>query len=260
MQMDIDRLCLENAMERFLDSGSAQDAFDVYFCYLEMFVGSYGESRMMIEMLSEFEMNGSSVLMKHRDHYSHSVYVFAIGLAIYEANSAYREVYQKYYGFFDEKEAAHHFLKFWGLSSLFHDIGYPFELPFEQVESYFEVRGEKRKNNPFLSYRGMEKFIKESKSGFDFASVSSHSRVVNANRLQVHALAYNIFNWFRRLALSSNMRKQRIDTVRLKLLKIAAKAVHSARYITFKLCSSCPYKNEFYETFSNISKLNVQLE
>ena len=58
----------------------------------------------------------------------------------------------------------------------------------------------------------------------------------------------------------TNMRKQRIDTVRLKLLKIAAKVVHSARYITFKLCSSCPYKNEFYETLSNIGKLNVQLE
>lgn len=113
----------------------------------------------------------------------------------------------------------------------------------------------------FYCKRGiMENFIKESKSGFDFASVSSHTRIVNANRLQVHALAYNIFNWFRRLALSANMRKQRIDTVRLKLLKIAAKAVHSARYITFKLCSSCPYKNEFYETFSNISKLKVQLE
>ena len=113
----------------------------------------------------------------------------------------------------------------------------------------------------FYCKRGrMENFIKESKSGFDFASVSSHSRVVNANRLQVHALAYNIFNWFRRLALSSNMRKQRIDTVRLKLLKIAAKVTHSARYITFKLCSSCPYKNEFYETLSNISKLHVQLE
>ena len=58
----------------------------------------------------------------------------------------------------------------------------------------------------------------------------------------------------------TNMRKQRIDTVRLKLLKIAAKVVHSARYITFKLCSSCPYKNELYETLSNIGKLNVQLE
>lgn len=113
----------------------------------------------------------------------------------------------------------------------------------------------------FYCKRGlMENFIKESKSGFDFASVSSHSRLVNANRLHIHELAYNIFNWFRRLALSANMRKQRIDTVRLKLLKIAAKVIRSARYTTFKLCSSCPYKNEFYETLSNISNLNVQLE
>lgn len=113
----------------------------------------------------------------------------------------------------------------------------------------------------FYCKRGlMENFIKESKSGFDFASVSSHTRIVNANRLQIHALAYIIFNWFRRLALSANMRKQRIDTVRLKLLKIAAKAIHSTRYITFKLCNSCPYKDEFYETLYNISKLHVQLE
>ena len=113
----------------------------------------------------------------------------------------------------------------------------------------------------FYGKRGwMENLIKESKSGFDFASVSSHSRVVKANRLQVHALADNIFNWFRRLALSSNMRKQRMDTVRLKRLKIAAKVTRSARYITFKLCSSCPYKDEFYETLSHIGTLQVQLE
>ena len=108
--------------------------------------------------------------------------------------------------------------------------------------------------------RLMENFIKESKSGFDFSAVSSHNRIVNANRVQVHALAYNIFNWFRRLVLSAKMRKQRIDTVRLKLLKIATKVVHSARYITFKLCSSCLYKEEFYDTLSAIGKLNVQLE
>lgn len=113
----------------------------------------------------------------------------------------------------------------------------------------------------FYCKRGsMENFIKESKNGFDFTAVSSSSKIVNANRLQIHALAYNIFNWFKRLALPAKMRKQQIDTIRLKLLKIATKAVHSARYITFKLCSSCPYKNEFYETLSNISKLNVQLE
>ena len=108
--------------------------------------------------------------------------------------------------------------------------------------------------------RLMENFIKESKSGIDFSAVSSHIRIVNANRVQVHALAYNIFNWFRRLVLSAKMRKQRIDTVRLKLLKIAAKVVHSTRYITFKLCSGCPYKEEFYDTLSAIGKLNVQPE
>ena len=113
----------------------------------------------------------------------------------------------------------------------------------------------------FYCGRGkMENYIKEGKSGFDFSSVSSHSMTVNANRLQVHALAYNLFNWFRRLALSAGMRKQRIDTIHLKLLKVAAKVVRSARYIVFKLCSSCPYKAEFYETLANIRGLQPQLE
>ena len=113
----------------------------------------------------------------------------------------------------------------------------------------------------FYCGRGkMENFIKECKSGFDFASVSSSSKLVNANRLLVHALAYNLFNWFRRLALAVSMRKQRIDTIRLKLLKIAARVVRSARYKYFKLCSSCPYKKEFYETLENIHNLKPQLE
>lgn len=113
----------------------------------------------------------------------------------------------------------------------------------------------------FYCKRGtMENYIKESKNGFDFAAVSSSSKIINANRLQVHALAYNIFNWFKRLVLPEKMRKQLVDTIRLKLLKVAARVVRSARYIIFKLCSSCPYKNEFYETLNNISKLQPKLE
>jgi hypothetical protein len=123
----------------------------------------------------------------------------------------------------------------------------------EELEPYQVVQ--------FYCGRGkMENFIKEGKSGFDFSSVSSQSMIVNANRLQVHALAYNLFNWFRRLVLPASLNRQRIDTIRLKLLKVAAKAVHQARYIVFKLCSSCPYKKEFYETFSNIWRLQPQLE
>ena len=113
----------------------------------------------------------------------------------------------------------------------------------------------------FYCKRGtMENFIKESKNGFDFRSVSSHSMITNACRVQVRALAYNIFNWFKRLVLPKYLRKCTVDTIRMKLLKIAAKAVHSARYTIFKLCSSCPYKNEFYETLENIHRLRPQRE
>ncbi len=113
----------------------------------------------------------------------------------------------------------------------------------------------------FYCGRGkMENFIKEGKDGFDFSAVSSKTKIVNANRLQLHALAYNLFNWFRRLALAARMRKLRIDAVRLKLLKIAARVVRSARYTTFKFCSSCAYKSEFFETLHNIRQLQPQLE
>jgi hypothetical protein len=104
----------------------------------------------------------------------------------------------------------------------------------------------------------MENFIKESKSGFDFGAVSSFTKIVNANRLQLHALAYNIFSWFKRLVLPDKMKKQQIDTLRLKLLKVASRVVRSARYTTFKLCSSYPYKSEFYETLDNIRHLQLE--
>ena len=105
----------------------------------------------------------------------------------------------------------------------------------------------------FYCNRGrMENFIKESKRGFDMDTMSSRSMIINENRMQISVLVYNLFNWFRRLVLPEKMRKLQVDTIRLKLLKIAARMVRSARYITFKLCSSCPYKREFYETLKNI--------
>ena len=161
MQMDINRLCLERELEHFIDSGVAEDAYNVYYCYLEIFFGHYGKSKKMIELLSEFESNGSSLLMKHRDHYSHSVYVFALGLAIYDTNKNYREAFQGYYNITDENKAAIVFLEYWGLTSLFHDIGYPFELPFEQVMAYYEVNRQSRKiDAPLIAYKNVSVLTK----------------------------------------------------------------------------------------------------
>lgn len=48
----------------------------------------------------------------------------------------------------------------------------------------------------FYCKRGiMDNYIKESKNGFDFTAVSSSFKIVNTNRLHIHALAYNIFNF-----------------------------------------------------------------
>ena len=159
MERDLERLCLEKSLEAFIDSGVAEDAYSVYYCYLEMFLGRYGKSKRMVELLSEYETNGSSLLMKHRDHYSHSVYVFALGLAIYETNEAFRSCFKAFYCLEEktETEAACLFLEYWGLTSLFHDIGYPFELPFEQVLSYFEVdRKERGRGSLYLGYHDVE--------------------------------------------------------------------------------------------------------
>ena len=178
MQMDINRLCLERELEKFIDSGVAEDAYTIYYCYLEMFFGHYGKSKKMVELLSEFESNGSSILMKHRDHYSHSVYVFALGLAIYEGSELYRRNFKLFYGFDpdesnkkEDRRAACCYLEYWGLTSLFHDIGYPFELPFEQVLSYFEVGGHKRgKNSLYIAYHDVNAITKlgdEAKARFN---------------------------------------------------------------------------------------------
>ena len=173
MERDIDRLCLERSLGDFLDSGTREDAYTVYYCFLDMYLGGYAQSKQMIELLSEYELNGSSLLMKHRDHYVHSVYVFALGLAIYQSNENYRNTFNDFYvpdgeGEERERKAAHYFLEYWGLCSLFHDIGYPFELAFELVMSYYECdsqgvassSGKKRGDELYPAYCGAEKFTR----------------------------------------------------------------------------------------------------
>ena len=163
MQMDINRLCLERELEKFLDSAATQDAYTVFYCFLEIFFGNYGKFKKRVELLSEYESNGSSLLMKHRDHYSHSVFVFALGLAIYETNDNFRRAFNSYYHFGQAEDrdqespkAAHFFLEYWGMTALFHDIGYPFELTFEQVMAFFEAGDDDRgTNTPFIVYKNM---------------------------------------------------------------------------------------------------------
>jgi hypothetical protein len=101
----------------------------------------------------------------------------------------------------------------------------------------------------------MENFIKEAKNGFACEKMSSTNFQANEVRLQISMLAYNFNNWFRRLCLPTSMQPSRMETVRTQLVKIAGKLVRSGRYWTWKLCSSCVYKNAFKQTLENIGRI-----
>ncbi len=135
----IDMLCLKNATERFLKSGTKDDAFDVYYCFSEIFKifgdGYEGATVTLLDILADYEANAGAVLAKHRDHYSHSVYDFALGLAFYQINRDYQKIFNDFY---KEKKYKpnEEYLYRWGMASLFHDVGYPFEVAFKSMQAY----------------------------------------------------------------------------------------------------------------------------
>ena len=57
----------------------------------------------------------------------------------------------------------------------------------------------------------------------------------NAVRLQLHALAYNIGNFLRTLALPKEIEQWSLTTLREKLVKIGARIVRHGRHLVFQL-------------------------
>ena len=54
-------------------------------------------------------------------------------------------------------------------------------------------------------------------------------------RLQLHALAYNLGNFMRTLALPETVKHWSLTSLKEKLVKIGAKIVTHARYVTFQM-------------------------
>ncbi len=80
-------------------------------------------------------------------------------------------------------------------------------------------------------------FDRAIKLEFHGAKVSSDAGPIPLprSRLQLHVLAYNLGNFLRRLALPPSVKQWSLTTLRDKLIKIGAKVVHHARYVTFQL-------------------------
>jgi hypothetical protein len=156
----VDKKCLSVALARFLESGRKEDAFDVYFCFAEIFNifgnGYDKNTKYLLELICDYEMNAGVLVEKQRDHYVHSVYVFAMGLSVYVRSNKYRNLFLTS---ISGNATAETFLYRWGLAALFHDIGYPFEIVFEQIKSYTKGINTGGEHFPILTYKALEQFI-----------------------------------------------------------------------------------------------------
>ena len=95
--------------------------------------------------------------------------------------------------------------------------------PAERVTRFYDGRGT------------AEQYIKEGKNAINWTRLSCHGFRNNEVRLQLHALAYNLGNFLRTLALPEAVEHWSLTTLREKLIKIGAKVVRHGRYITFQM-------------------------
>ncbi len=79
----------------------------------------------------------------------------------------------------------------------------------------------------------------------------------NAARLQLFALAYNLANFVRQLALPRSARKWNLTSLREKLIKIGAKVVAHAKYITFQLAVVAVPRQLFAAILDRIEQLRL---
>jgi len=100
-----------------------------------------------------------------------------------------------------------------------------------------------------------EQWIKEGKYALNWTRLWRHDFVDNQVRLQLFALAYNLGNFLRRSALPKTVMEWSLRTLRVKLIKIGAKVVKHARYVTFQMAEVLVSKRLFEEILERIHQM-----
>src|SRR5262245_55826913 len=110
----------------------------------------------------------------------------------------------------------------------------------------------------FYNGRGTaEQWIKESKNALKWTRLSGRQFKDNQVRLQLFALAYNLANFLRQLALPRPVRTWTLTTLREKLIKIGAKVVDHARAVTFQLAEVAVSRELFAALLARIGRLRT---
>jgi hypothetical protein len=98
-----------------------------------------------------------------------------------------------------------------------------------------------------------EQYIKEGKGAIKWTRLSCRSFAANAVCLQLHALAYNLGNFMRTLAMPKAAEPWSLTSLREKLIKIGAKVVSHGRYITFQMAEVAVSRQTFANSLSLIA-------
>jgi hypothetical protein len=105
----------------------------------------------------------------------------------------------------------------------------------------------------FYNGRGTaEQWIKEGKNAVKWTRLSCHEFADNQVRLQLFALAYNLANFLRRLALPRVVEHWSLTTLREKVVKIGAKVV---RHVVFQLAEVAISRELFAAILGRIARL-----
>jgi Transposase DDE domain group 1 len=108
----------------------------------------------------------------------------------------------------------------------------------------------------FYNGRGTaEQWIKEGKQALHWTRLSCRAFRDNAVRLQLFALAYNLANFLRSLALPGDVARWSLTTLREKLIKIGARIVRHGRYLVFQLAEVAVPRALFAAILRRIDRL-----
>ena len=111
----------------------------------------------------------------------------------------------------------------------------------------------------FYNQRGTaEQHIKEGKNAVTWTRLSCMRFAANAVRLQLHALAYNLGNFLRTLALPEAVKHWSLTTLRGRLVKIGAKIVRHGRSIAFQMAEVMVPRALFQQILDAIAALRPE--
>ena len=110
----------------------------------------------------------------------------------------------------------------------------------------------------FYNGRGTaEQWIKEGKNAVKWTKLSCRTFKDNQTRLQLFALAYNLANFLRRLALPRGVKHWSLTTLREKLVKIGAKVTRHSKCVTFQLAEVAVTRRLFSAILDQITRLAI---